>query len=1205
MGSRLKSLELSGYKTFASRTVFEFADTVTSIVGPNGSGKSNIGDSLRWVLGEQSYRLLRGKKTEDMIFSGSESRSQAGMAYATITFDNNDGWLPIDFNEVAITRRAYRDGQNEYLINGQRVRLMDVSELLAQSGLAERTYTIIGQGLVDAALSLRADERRRLFEEAAGIGLHRSRREDAIRRLEATQRNLERVQDILIELRPRLRSLERQVNRAEEYEEAASELSDVLRQWYGFHWHNSQEALSRAHNNSEQYEKKLMELQHEEVQISSSIEGIQSGISDCRNRLNKWNEQKDTLRSKREVVSREIAVGNERKGWLQEQKRDTSGELERIQQRLSIQKELLISTKEEFDLIERNNKSITQKYEELKISYDNKHEKRGKLELSIDDLNEEQIKLKSKRETLLSLIETRHSRNQSLEKELNNTKVRLEGIEENSQNAADTIGKIKELLKNEEQRFSTIKSNSENSEKTKRKIEDKIQKLKLEIASLNNQHEQLLVKIQLLKQSESSLEGYPEGSRVLLNASKEKKISGITGVLHQIIGVDKEHETAIAAALAMYIDAILLKNDPDIALDILLENSAKGVILPIDSIVSDDEMLLSKDEDFGSGVIGIASELINYPVSIKNIVDYFLGNVLIVNDRKTAKRVTANQIKTIVAVTLDGEAFSSKGPIISFGTKYDSKDNSLLGRSAQIEKLIKELSGIEKKIGDFESELIKLEGELEAQTRIYDDLGSELVDVQEKIRMKKEEEREQTVLLERLDWQINWCKNEILRIENEKKENDQEIKSSSVEIKKIEELIPEVDRKYNDVVNELGNLDQELLQDHYTTARTEYALSARSLADSEKLLNDKKLLIAEIESSYRELAERIIHFEEEYRKLEEELIKEQESENEIQKQLEELELVIHEEEQNLIAVEYEREELSKLSINIRKRISEVDQLFTNAKIEVARQRESVENLRKRIEDDLGLVAFEYADEVSGPYPLPIDGFVEQLPVVEVLPPDYEKSLRRLRSQIRQIGPINPEVSSEYEAVKSRYEFLINQIDDLKKADADVRHVIKELDQLMEEEFCRTFENVAEEFEEIFSRLFGGGSAHLILSDPSDITNTGIEIDARLPGRRTQGLTLLSGGERSLTAIALVFGLIRVSPTPFCLLDEVDAMLDEANSRRFRALLKEMSQKTQFVVVTHNRNTVEAADIIYGVTMGRDSTSQVLSLKIDELSKVID
>src|SRR5512139_281923 len=271
MPSRLKSLELHGYKTFASRTLFEFAGAVTCIVGPNGSGKSNIADSLRWVLGEQSYSLLRGKRTEDMIFSGSEQRPRAGMASATVVFDNSDGWLPIDFSEVAITRRAFRDGLNEYLLNGQRVRLKDVSELLAESGLAERTYTIIGQGLVDAALSLKADERRRLFEEAAGISLHRSRREEALRRLDVTRRNLERVQDILAELQPRLRSLERQARRALEYDQAKTDLRILLREWYGYHWHQAQEELTESQEAARHQELALNKVRKEQADLDQKL----------------------------------------------------------------------------------------------------------------------------------------------------------------------------------------------------------------------------------------------------------------------------------------------------------------------------------------------------------------------------------------------------------------------------------------------------------------------------------------------------------------------------------------------------------------------------------------------------------------------------------------------------------------------------------------------------------------------------------------------------------------------------------------------------------------------------------------------------------------------------------------------------------------------------------------------------------------------
>ncbi len=334
MPPRLKNLELHGYKTFASRTEFQFPGIITAIVGPNGSGKSNIADALRWVLGEQSYSLLRGRKTEDMIFAGSEQRSRAGMASATIVFDNADGWLPIDFSEVAITRRAYRDGQNEYLLNGQRVRLREISELLAQSGLAERTYTIIGQGLVDAALALKPEERRRLFEEAAGIGLYRLRREEAINRLESTRRNLDRVQDILVELEPRLRSLEKQAKRVQEYERLKGELRTLLREWYGYHWHRGQQELTHAREVLHAQENRLEQARKRHAEISEEVLAFRDQIQEIRTALNGWHGQSAELHTSRERVNRELAILEERKRSLSEQDQSIQGDLVRLEEEI-------------------------------------------------------------------------------------------------------------------------------------------------------------------------------------------------------------------------------------------------------------------------------------------------------------------------------------------------------------------------------------------------------------------------------------------------------------------------------------------------------------------------------------------------------------------------------------------------------------------------------------------------------------------------------------------------------------------------------------------------------------------------------------------------------------------------------------------------------------------------------------------------------
>ena len=349
MPLRLKSLELHGYKTFATRTLFEFADGITAIVGPNGSGKSNFADSLRWVLGEQSHNLLRAKKTEDMIFSGSEQRPRSGMASVTITFDNSSGWLPVDFSEVAVTRRAYRDGHNEYLLNGQTVRLKDINELLAQSGLSERTYTILGQGMVDASLALKADERRRLFEEAAGIGLYRSRREESLRRLEITQRNLERVLDILAELEPRLRGLERQSKRVQDFLQIQADLKLVLREWYGYHWHRSQKDLTEAQINARQQERKLFDARQNFTNLTNGFSTTRSRLIDLRTRLNDWHRQSARLHNQSESINRELAVLEERRRSLTDGRSTVFAEQQRLGDEELAAKERVEESRLEFE----------------------------------------------------------------------------------------------------------------------------------------------------------------------------------------------------------------------------------------------------------------------------------------------------------------------------------------------------------------------------------------------------------------------------------------------------------------------------------------------------------------------------------------------------------------------------------------------------------------------------------------------------------------------------------------------------------------------------------------------------------------------------------------------------------------------------------------------------------------------------------------
>jgi chromosome segregation protein len=502
MPSRLKSLELNGYKTFASRTTFLFSDTVTTIVGPNGSGKSNIADSLRWVLGEQSYRLLRGKKTEDMIFSGSENRPRAGMASATITFENSDGWLPIDFSEVAITRRAYRDGQNEYLINGQRVRLRDsevaitrrayrdgqneylingqrvrlrdVSELLSQSGLAERTYTIIGQGLVDAALSLRADERRRLFEEAAGIGLHRSRREDSLRRLDNTQRNLERVQDIITEIKPRLRSLKRQARRANEYEQIKTDLHEGLRELYGYQWHHSQEEFNLALKTEETREKELLQARKDQEKLDEKARQLQINISKLRKNLASWQQEIAVLNSRREIIDQKLAVAVERDRSLKGVQSVTKFELDKLNERLELQNKQIDIATEETERIRADIEKASTQFEFVSHALMVRQTERAQLEKEIQILRNEESSNTDQHNTLIA---RRHERNEwlntarelferteieisSLNKELRSVESEKQ-VSQNALNEAETAHvKAKNAVRNNQNKIS--KAETEN-----------------------------------------------------------------------------------------------------------------------------------------------------------------------------------------------------------------------------------------------------------------------------------------------------------------------------------------------------------------------------------------------------------------------------------------------------------------------------------------------------------------------------------------------------------------------------------------------------------------------------------------------------------------------------------------------------------------------------------------------------------------------
>lgn len=1198
----LKTLELHGYKTFASRTPFEFPGMVTAVVGPNGSGKSNIADSLRWVLGEQSYSLLRGRKTEDMIFSGSELRPRAGMASATVVFNNENGWLPIDFAEVSITRRAYRDGQNEYLLNGQRVRLKEIHELLAQSGLAERTYTIIGQGLVDAALSLKPEERRRFFEEAAGIGLYRSRREEALNRLDTTRRNLERVLDILTELEPRLHSLEKQARRAMEYEQVRADLRLLLRDWYGYHWHRSQQEVVHSREVLHAQEEHLARARQRQSQVEAAANLVRGRLSELRNQLNTWHGESAQLHSRREQVSRQLAVLEERKRSLQDRLHSTQTDLARLEDEQKARLDRLAALEEERERIAGEAKEAEEHAAAARKALEARQNERGLLEARLREL----------RKTLVSM-ETRQVQVRAHRDEL---AARVEQLRGNQRGLRDALARDGEDLQRAQARLLQWSQNRAQAETEQKQADEALRELRGRLAELTEmlrkardersraeaERARTAAQLEVLEQAERSMSGLAEGARFILQEARQGRLKGGYHALISRLIVPGELETAIAAALGEFLDAVLM--DPAAPLGDALGALGRGekgraVLLP-PALFRGGDWLEPPSED---SCLGNAAGLVRPREDAGGISEaarLVLGSTLVVRDRETALRMLPGLPSFARVVTLQGEVFLASGAVIA-GKEQKGSGAASLGRARRIEEQREVLKELDERLHSAQAALREMEQGLEAEHVREKELEGALRQAAQtlaratqgyqqahlEVEQIKQKHDYQTRQLNGLEVQIQKAESEILQAQNEMDEVGRKVSDTNEQI-----------REQN---RQLANLPLEEMQGELVHWNTSAAVAGRSLREADRRLADQSEGIQNAKRQSEALKLRLSESEDLLTRLEGDRTVLLADEAKLNGEIEALRVQIEPAEDRLAEEEVEAGRSQDDLIAAQQFSAVAERHVSQAQIELSRCREAIEALRRRVEEDFGLVAFEFI-ETPGQAPLPLEGMVEQLPRLIELPSDLEENINRQRALLRRMGLINPEVQNEYKSVKERFEFLTNQVADLRKADADLRQVIAELDELMKREFRRTFDAVAHEFKNLFTRLFGGGTARLILTDAESTAEMGIDIEARLPGRRDQGLSLLSGGERSLTAVALIFSLLKVSPTPFCVMDEVDAMLDEANVGRFRDLLQELAQKTQFILITHNRNTVQAADVIYGVTMGRDSASQVISLRLDELSE---
>ncbi|MFZ5916234.1 MAG: chromosome segregation protein SMC [Chloroflexota bacterium] len=1202
---RLRQLQLQGYKTFAAQTDLAFEEGITAIVGPNGSGKSNIADAIRWVLGEQSYSLLRARRTEDMIFSGSERRARQGMARASLTLDNSSGWLPIEFSEVTIERRAFRSGENEYLLNGNRVRLRDITELLGQSGLGQRTYTFIGQGLVDRALSLGPAERRALFEEASGIATYQAKREEALHRLEQTQQNIVRVNDIINEIAPRLRHLERQAARAQEHQDISARLDELLRTWYGHRWQQGVQSLRQARAVSRHRQESLREVQTELDTLNQSMIRLRARQAELRAELSHWHRQSSDHHTRAEALQREVAVSRERARLLSIQHDELQAELPPLQ-------------------IHRQEQAA--RVEAARTELAHLRQKVAEHQQAADDVRRRLNALQHQRQAHLASLTAARDRAFGQATELadrDNRRAQIEArraqIVEEQHQQQQKLSRLRDALATAEAAQRNLQTQIEGLQGQLAALQDRRAERETRLAAAESERQTIQARLAALRQREAHLqerqavlarmreegEGFFGGVRSVLQAARQDSgsgLRGIVGALAGLIDVPAGLERAMEAALGSRLQNIVVERwDDAVAAIAHLKKSQAGeaTFLPLDILRVGQPLQLGALANL-SGIVGLASELVTFESHLRPAVELALGQTLVVEDMAAARRAFDRLSGGFRIVTRAGEVLRSDGAVTG-GTRRAARDGSLLAREREWRDLPAQLAALNQQIADLDGHLaaiarqsLALTDQLSEMQQQADALAAQQMALNQAL---VEQDREASRLAQEIGW-LEGLSSQLAAEAGDLQEHERRLLADR------EKLLQEQAHTQQQILSlerELQNLSIEHTLADLNRLQTALAVAQQASDSQQTILNSHLHTLARLDEQMQSRQSRSASLAQQVDRVSEQVAIATAQLQAISEELSAVQARIAPAEREIAGLDARRSELETQEDEQRLRLRQHETRYNQAMLEVTRREEEMAALKRQIEDDLGLIIEVEVDESprSQP-PLPLRPIVSTLPTVEELPEGLEEEMRHLRARLRQLGSVNPNAPQEYTEQLERRDFLVSQAQDLQQAAAHLREVIAELDGLMEKAFRATFETVAEAFTGYFSRLFGGGTARLVLTDPEKLMESGVEIIARPPGKRAQTLALLSGGERALTATALIFAFLKTNPPPFSILDEVDAMLDEANVGRFVELLQEQAQLNQFIVITHNRVTMKAANTLYGVTMGDDSVSRVYSKKLDDL-----
>ena len=1182
----LKRLELQGFKSFADKTILEFKPGITSVIGPNGSGKSNISDAIRWVLGEQSMKSLRGAKSEDIIFAGTQSRKSFGFAEVSIVIDNSDAKLPIEYSEVTVTRKLYRNGETGYFINKTPCRLKDILELFMDTGIGKDGYSIIGQGKIDEILSNKSEDRRHIFEEAAGIVKYRTRKQESEKKMEQTKLNLLRINDILTEIEGNIEPLKAQSEKAKQYLNLREELKNIEVGLFVYNINTYKEKLEQiikdeeimtAQRNTEN--EKLTSIQslkdslkQELDEITTQIEQMQSIGFESTNKIEKINSE---IGISKERIQNNIANKERLESEIQELK-TRIGELQEEEKQRQEKKANLFQNKEKFE------EELKQKETEL-----------AKLTKTLSDKELEIEAKKQKIETntdkkyeVLADINTQEANYENLEKRKKTLKIELENIISELDSTRDNKQELSKKFYEIQSKRNIVSNNLQQETTEKESCMNKIKDFEEEINKLNYQMNMKDARHKFLLETEKEKEGYIKSVKeLLLDCDKNSQLKkGMHGVLANLISVNKEYELAIEMCLGQALQNVVTETEEDakkLVEHLRNNNLGRASFLPISSIRG--KRIENVISNGMKGVIGIASDLVKCDKKYTQIVLNLLGRTVVVEDMNIGISLAKMNNYSFRIVTLKGDVISSSGSIT--GGSVATKTVNILGRSREIEELEKEIKKLSKKIEEITlqkqkylesiTEVIEkvagLEKELQDIEIVYAAENQKMVSIEENI-YKLEQRRDK---LKEEELSINKQKEESIK---QKEEKEQEVEKLNSEIKSLSEEVEQFatvnkdNQKYIDDLNfDITNLkisvssfieSEASIEEFVERIRQEILNNNNNIENKNNTLNQAIKENAELQTKIDNLNSEI-----------EQIKAEVNNSSENIEKLKQLRT-----EKNELLDKKEEEITNQFSIleGLKEQIVKMD--FKKTKLE-----QDIEQLINTLWDE-----YEITPNNAGEYKKPNN--IAQA----------QKEVSSIREKIKDLGSINIDSIEEYKKISERYDFMCEQRLDLENTVAKLRKVISEMTQTMEQQFQEKFEIINKNFNEVFIELFGGGKAELILTDEDNVLECGIDIRVQPTGKKLQNMMLLSGGEKAFTAIALLFAILKINPAPFCILDEIEAALDDVNVYRFAEYLKKFSQASQFLVITHRKGTMEVADTVYGVTMEENGISKLLSMKLSSI-----